>query len=468
VQAERYTYQRREPEHTELWQCVREHWPEFLAQAANDDRTLPKHVLKEFEGFMNCGLLEKGFARVACKQCGFERLVAFSCKARAVCCSCVARRMSDTAAHLCDHVFPKIPIRQWVLSIPHPLRYLIAWDVALCGAVVGIFVHAVFAHLRRQAKHELGLVSSTHAHPGAVCMVQRWGGSLNLHPHLHALAGDGVFVQDPNNPEQVTFRALPEPSQKEIAAVADRVCARVISLLRKQGRWQDADPTEDTWAQQEPLLAQLYQSSIAGYLLMSPNQPKRPMRLYGAPAKQQTSDARLRNVYGFDLDAAVRIGADDRTRLERLARYTNRPPLSKDRFARQPDGRYLITFKTPWNDGSTHMVLDGVEVVSRLAALVPPPRMHLTRYFGVFAPRAKLREKVVPKCDNPDCDCRHQSLANKSSRTPWASLLARVFAIDILKCNKCGSRMQRVEWVTEEKRIREILGETGPPADDAA
>jgi hypothetical protein len=74
------------------------------------------------------GVLENGFARVECSGCGFVRLVAFSCKGRGICPSCIARRMSDTAAHLLDHVLPEAPMRQWVLSVPPPLRYLLAWD----------------------------------------------------------------------------------------------------------------------------------------------------------------------------------------------------------------------------------------------------------------------------------------------------------------------------------------------------
>ena len=96
----------------------------------------------------------------------------------------------------------------------------------------------------------------------------------------------------------------------------------------------------------------------------------------------------MKNAYGFDIDASVRIPAHDRKRLEALARYILRPPVSRSRLERLTDGRYRIAFKKPWSDGSTHLVLEGVELLARLAALVPQPRAHLTRYFGVLAPRA--------------------------------------------------------------------------------
>lgn len=64
-----------------------------------------------------------GFARARCPDCGHDFLVAFSCKGRGLCPSSNARRMTETAAHLVDHVFPPLPVRQWVLSVPKRLRW---------------------------------------------------------------------------------------------------------------------------------------------------------------------------------------------------------------------------------------------------------------------------------------------------------------------------------------------------------
>ena len=123
----------------------------------------------------------------------------------------------------------------------------------------------------------------------------------------------------------------------------------------------------------------------------------------------EDSAGKLKNAYGFDLDASVRVPAHERKRLEALARYTLRPPLSKSRLEKQADGRYRIRLKKAWSDGSTHIVLDGIELLGRLAALVPPPRAPLTRYFGVFAPKAALRREVVPKPKgDPGAPPRHE------------------------------------------------------------
>ncbi len=80
---------------------------------------------REVDEYLRCGLLEYGCVRVGCERCGLERLVAFSCKRRGFCPSCLGRRMSDTAVHLAQKVIPEVPVRQWVCSLPWRLRVLL-------------------------------------------------------------------------------------------------------------------------------------------------------------------------------------------------------------------------------------------------------------------------------------------------------------------------------------------------------
>jgi Transposase zinc-binding domain len=87
-----------------------------------------RFVEQEFRDFLQCGWLAGGFARFRCGDCGLDRLVPFSCKGRALYPSCGGRRMAERAAHLLDHVFPDVSVRQWVLSLPHRMRYRLAWN----------------------------------------------------------------------------------------------------------------------------------------------------------------------------------------------------------------------------------------------------------------------------------------------------------------------------------------------------
>ena len=119
-------YARHRPESTLLCQLVERHYPAFRELRAETGRPLPGHVQEEFEAYLTCGRLEEGFLRVRCEHCHAEKLVAFSCKKRGFRPSFCARRMAETAALLADEVLPKRPLRQWVLSLPHALRFLLA------------------------------------------------------------------------------------------------------------------------------------------------------------------------------------------------------------------------------------------------------------------------------------------------------------------------------------------------------
>jgi len=121
-----FEYQSRQPEESILYRVVAENLETFLSRQQERGRVVPRFVEKELRAFLDCGILARGFLRVHCDICGQDRVVAFSCKGRSVCSSCCGRRMSDTAAHLVDRVFPEIPVRQWVLSFPFALRYRLA------------------------------------------------------------------------------------------------------------------------------------------------------------------------------------------------------------------------------------------------------------------------------------------------------------------------------------------------------
>jgi hypothetical protein len=109
---------------------VQQHYETFAAEVAgpstSSGQALPQFVKDEFVAYLDCGILAKGFLRLTCDTCARDTLVAFSCKRRGLCPACGTRRMAETAAYLVDHVIPRVPVRQWVLSFPIPLRSLFA------------------------------------------------------------------------------------------------------------------------------------------------------------------------------------------------------------------------------------------------------------------------------------------------------------------------------------------------------
>ena len=136
-------YARHGPEQTLLYQIVQTHTPAFLVALAARERTLPDYVQREFEDTLTCGRLEHGFLRVRCADCHAERLVAFSGKRRGFCPRSGARRMAESAALLVDESFPRLPIRQWVLSVPFALRFLLAREPHVISSVLGIVYRAI-------------------------------------------------------------------------------------------------------------------------------------------------------------------------------------------------------------------------------------------------------------------------------------------------------------------------------------
>lgn len=126
-------YEPGDPTATVLYGIVRDHFETFRAHALTlrDGAGLPRFVEQEFRDFLRCGCLAGGFARFRCGGCGLDRLVAFSCKGRGFCPWCGGRRMAERAAHLVDSVFPDVPVRQWVLSVPR-----IACGISLRGTTI--------------------------------------------------------------------------------------------------------------------------------------------------------------------------------------------------------------------------------------------------------------------------------------------------------------------------------------------
>ncbi len=178
------------------------------------------------------------------------------------------------------------------------------------------------------------------------------------------------------------------------------------------------------------------------------------------------------DIDGFGLHAAVRVEAHDRKRLEQLCRYITRPALSDERVQLNAAGQVELKLKTPWRDGTTHLVMSPLEFMQRLAALVPRPRLHLIRFHGVLAPNAKLRPLVVPPGPPAQeesvteaavtAGCEVEPVHVRPNRIGWARLLKRVFDIDMQRCPNCGGEeLKIIAAILERPVIEKILTHLG-------
>ena len=104
---------------------------------------MPAFVERDLRKFLGCGILAHGFARARCDKRGQDFLVAYSCKGRGVCPGCNTRRMVETAAHMVEHVFPAVAVRQWMVVFPKRLRYFLDRDADCLKRVAGIALREV-------------------------------------------------------------------------------------------------------------------------------------------------------------------------------------------------------------------------------------------------------------------------------------------------------------------------------------
>ena len=141
---------------------------------------------------------------------------------------------------------------------------------------------------------------------------------------------------------------------------------------------------------------QLLGHSITYRIAVGPQQGCKVFTLQTLPACDEPFDDPVGKVAGFSLHAGVAAKADDRKKLERLCRYIARPAVSEKRLSLTPNGNVRYQLKTPYRDGTTHVIFEPLDFIARLAALVPKPRVNLTRFHGVFAPNSKHRAAVTP------------------------------------------------------------------------
>ncbi|MCP4039804.1 MAG: hypothetical protein GY733_22865, partial [bacterium] len=232
---------RREPEKTVLYRALQGEWRTFCAKVDAGDRSVPRFCRREVEGFLRCGLLCHGFARVLCGSCGKSDVVAFSCKGRGFCPSCGTRRMVDTAAWLVDRVLPEVPVRQWVLSLPYRVRLLCAYDPEVCAKVRKVLIRAVSRYYERAAKRR----GKVRPRAGAVAFVQRFDSGLRANVHFHVLWLDGVYSWDPTR-SPVEYCAHEEVTDEDVAQLVKAIRDRVLRALRRMGRWGDDSGGDDS------------------------------------------------------------------------------------------------------------------------------------------------------------------------------------------------------------------------------
>lgn len=465
LEADPPAYLPRDPSQTVLYQVVADHLETFLASLAADPdaRGLPAYVEREFYDYLQCGVLAHGFLRLGCDTCHHELLLAFSCKRRGFCPSCAGRRMAQTAAHLVTQVLPWVPTRQWVVSVPVPLRYWMAASQDLTAQVHTIIRTTIGQYYVNKA------VARGHARaqlqPGSVTFLQRFGSAINLNLHFHMVFLDGVYLDRADQGRTPRFLTSESPTDADIATVVQTISRRILRALRRLGYLESGTEnvvvTEyDPLREDTPELAQTLAASVQQRLAFGERAGQQVRRIgagFGVDGEAPTlTGPRCANVQGFSLHANTHVPAHRRDQLERLIRYTARGAVSLERLTQDANGDLVYTLTHPWSDGTMGIRLSPLELLEKLAALVPLPRMHLVRYGGCLAPHSHLRRAIIPTPRQQGVE--EAATATASPRWSWAQLLKRVFALDMARCPFCPQGTLRIiAAITQGAVVRKIL-----------
>ena len=436
-------YRPRHPEHTHFYRQLEEHFEQYLRQHEERyecrDGPLRGVVAESVKGYLACGRLEGGFARVRCPGCRAEHLLAFSCQTRNFCPSCQAKRSALFAEHLVSEILEPVPHRHVVLTIPKVLRGLLRRERRLLGLLARCGRDALVRSLR-------AILDRRDVAPGLIVSIQTFGSyAANFHPHLHALITDGALAPDGE------FLPLPYLDPRLVEELFRR---RMLDRLQAAER-----------------LSEAFHRSLLGWVHS-----------------------------GFSIHARQRVDAGDLPGIERLARYITRTPIALERLEPAENGGVRIATPPDPRTGATCVRLDPLDWIHAITSRIPDRGQHLVRYCGWYSSRSRGARRSrtgsplpavspqhvlattlpaqsaatpgqppttdlpplaavpsPPAAASPPPTTTRQSPPRRPSRASWARLLRRVLEVDPLRCPRCGSEMKVISVIDDPSVVQTIL-----------
>ena len=406
-------YTPRRPQHSPLYRVLFDHFDAL--ERVHEERFEPthgplRHAARTAVGrFLDCGLLEHGFARVRCAECRAEFLVAFRCKGRHFCPSCHARRLAEWSVWLDELLLSHVPHRQVVLTVPKRLRPYFLHDRRRLGGLSRVAYRVLRDYLRTA-------LGAGEVVPGAIVCVQSFGSTAHWHPHLHVLMSDGGYRRDG------TY--LPAPAHD--GAVLVEAWRRAVLA------WFVAED----WLSEE----------AAASMLAWPHS-------------------------GFTAHVGPEIAGDDRASLLRVARYSARAPVAEGRL-RYDAARAEVELVSDAQGGPYAGVhrMTALAFIARWVQHVPERYETRVRYYGAYATRRRLwwrrrGVEVAGAAGASGAECAPSSEpstagdwpALRARRRRWAELLRRVFQVEIEVCPDCGGAMRILSFITAAAPVRRIL-----------
>jgi len=402
-------YEPRNARASSLYALVEDYYEEF--ERVYDDRYQQQYgrwrpvVGEVMRKYLQCGDLHRGFARLGCNACRYQAILAYSCKCRLFCPSCQQKRILLFAEWLDTRILEPVSHAQYVFTIPKLLRPIFKYH----PKDLGLLCQSAWQALK-QMFHQVARDPS--ALPGVVLSVQSYGDRLNLHPHVHAIAGRGVWSADGS------FEAVPALDTQPLMLLFRH---RLLKNLLAAGR-----------------------------------------------ISQTTIDILNRFHHpGFSAYEGEGVPADDSPARERLASYLVHAPFSLARLRYHRDeAAVTYALRTPARCCSNSQASERFTPLDALAALtafIPQKGQQTVRYYGYYSnsSRGKRRRPSAPAAiaaapARPDA-LQEDDDFRRFCRRAWARLIRRVYLVDPLTCPKCGGRLRILSFIDDPGVIEKIL-----------
>jgi len=408
-------YRARKPKASPLWQCLSGHFDAFLA--GYEERYQSRYgflrpiIPEVVNKFLDCGDLERGFARVRCDHCKHEYLLAFSCKGRWFCPSCHQKKVQLFGALLSETILFPVPHRHFTFGIPKMLRPYFRYDRDLLKDLCRIAHECLLEYLRTTLDLPDGL-------PGIVMAIHTFGEYLDHHPHLHALVADGLFARSG------MFYVLPDVTLKPLEELFR---ARVITFLVDKG-----------------LLPPARADTLRGWVHS-----------------------------GFNVHRSRRVLPDERDDIERLAQYIIRSPFAVEKMQvgapnrANPEGSVLYRSGLNPKIQRNFEVFTPCDFIAAITQHIPDKSFQLVRYYGWYSNKMRgQRDKRAAE----DARAAGQAVQildvseHKPRRIPsakWRELIKKVWEADPLLCPMCQKEMRIVALIDDRDVIERILRHLG-------
>jgi hypothetical protein len=339
----------------------------------------------------------------------------------------------------------------------------------LMSSLLNIHMRAIHRFYKESAKRSLGSdFKHAKVQAGSITVIQRFGSALNLNVHFHSLFLDGAYVTHPDG--SIKFIEVFNISTEEILSVLQKIQTRMVRHLQKRGlvARSEADGGGDQSEDESSLISDVQGASVLYKISQGKNAGAKVRKVgsLGAPGEEAFAAGHLSAILGgFSLHATVYIAKDYRDRLRQLCKYLLRPPIAENRLKKVNQGEILFEMKTTWGDGTRAILFSPKELIEKLVAIIPQPRIHQVRFHGILAPSATDRSMVVPSKTEEAIqgELFEEKPKKRKVRLSWAELLRRTFQVDMNECSLCGGAMKFVKVVIKRDEIAFILESIRPP-----